>query len=1088
MKLLLKLRSVSLLVCICVLPLILGLPGKTYAQADNKQVLDLPRIIPASPDAASLGRYGDIPVGKYTGTINIGIPLHTLTLGKFSLPVSLNYFSSGLKVEELSGWIGLGWSLNAGGVITRSVQGKPDEKTNGYWNYGLLSNDALLHLDNSPIKSLLWQGYYDLEPDMFYYNFAGRSGKFVIDATPAHNVHCIPYQNIKIQHDADLSGFTITDEAGNQYKFETLENTSAEPSTYTSAWFLSKIITTSGNIDFTYGSELEYTNRVQVSYADYTRLDLLVGEKDPDVSIQEISIVSKVLRKITTPAQTIDFYASRNRKDLSMCSILDSIVIRDYDGVRRKKFSLSHSYFGDYTNVIADKVRLKLDTLKEHSVTDNAVKFHTFEYYNPQSVPSIKSNAQDYWGYYNGKTNNSLLPKVTWSEYSFSTIELDGADRTPSADYAINGMLKNITYPTGGSSTFNYEGNDYGYTNTSPINDSVLVPAITEVGAQKSATITVWSTTKEFTITSSQRVGVFVSAKGPDQAPLENGPTVYLDRVNANGTLTNIFSWYAVFSNIDTYKDLAPGTYRAKAIVDGENQRISLALRYTTKGPPLKIKPIGGLRIREIVNSDMMGKYTRLFYTYRSTEDTARSSGSIMSDYRNVEIKYGYLIRSSYPVGHLGTTQGAYAGYQTVTEFTSTDARTNPLGKKEYYYNVYPADQYATFYQYITPFEYQGTTEGLTMGSFAPDGKSLKMASNLDMFRGLLMKEIVYNAADMVVKSSVYQYNLEDGLNQRGPNYLRLSARRPFGFTKCKPNCIPCYFGNPGAGCNGSWLFVTMVGADVISPWVYKKAESETIYDDSGNNPITTNISYYYENPSHAQVTKTETLNSTLDTIRVITKYPGDRSNISGLSSTASAALTELDANNNIAPAIEVSRYKNNTLLHLQRTDYRIWDAARDIVEPEHVLYQSGTNPLENRLDFFNYDTTANILEQAKANDVHTVFLWGYNNQYPVAKVTGSSYAAVLALVSNNNILKHPVSDQQLRDEINRIRTGLAGTKALVTTYTYLPLIGLSSETDPTGKTIYYEYNSFGQLRLIKDQQGKILKLFDYQYQTPVTL
>jgi YD repeat-containing protein len=53
---------------------------------------------------------------------------------------------------------------------------------------------------------------------------------------------------------------------------------------------------------------------------------------------------------------------------------------------------------------------------------------------------------------------------------------------------------------------------------------------------------------------------------------------------------------------------------------------------------------------------------------------------------------------------------------------------------------------------------------------------------------------------------------------------------------------------------------------------------------------------------------------------------------------------------------------------------------------------------------------------------------------------------------------------------------------ALMTSCTYEPLIGLSSSTDPDGKTIYYEYDSFQRLRQIKDQQGEIVKRVEYNY------
>jgi len=53
---------------------------------------------------------------------------------------------------------------------------------------------------------------------------------------------------------------------------------------------------------------------------------------------------------------------------------------------------------------------------------------------------------------------------------------------------------------------------------------------------------------------------------------------------------------------------------------------------------------------------------------------------------------------------------------------------------------------------------------------------------------------------------------------------------------------------------------------------------------------------------------------------------------------------------------------------------------------------------------------------------------------------------------------------------------------AMMNTYTYDPLIGMTSETDENGKTIYYEYDSFGRLQYIKDQDLNIIQEYKYHY------
>ncbi len=91
------------------------------------------QVIPPSPTASSLSKYVDIPVSLYTGVPEITIPIFNIENNKFRLPVYLSYHSNGNKASETASWTGLGWSLNAGGIITRSVKGLPDDKE--HWEY-----------------------------------------------------------------------------------------------------------------------------------------------------------------------------------------------------------------------------------------------------------------------------------------------------------------------------------------------------------------------------------------------------------------------------------------------------------------------------------------------------------------------------------------------------------------------------------------------------------------------------------------------------------------------------------------------------------------------------------------------------------------------------------------------------------------------------------------------------------------------------------------------------------------------------------------------------------------------------------------
>jgi len=99
------------------------------------------RVSLPSPTAASLGKFGDIPVSLYTGVPDISIPLFTAKGRTLELPIVLKYHAGGIRVEEIAGWAGLGWTLEAGGAITRTVRGLVDESPGGYYFTGNTFNN-----------------------------------------------------------------------------------------------------------------------------------------------------------------------------------------------------------------------------------------------------------------------------------------------------------------------------------------------------------------------------------------------------------------------------------------------------------------------------------------------------------------------------------------------------------------------------------------------------------------------------------------------------------------------------------------------------------------------------------------------------------------------------------------------------------------------------------------------------------------------------------------------------------------------------------------------------------------------------------
>jgi|GEM_PF-4972084 len=183
------------------------------------------KIVPSSPTASALSLSAKVNVNNYTGTPNINIPIYDLKSKTLGIPISLNYHSAGHKVEDIASWVGLGWSLNAGGAIVREMRGLPDDKTNiGYLSTGneIHRFDQLSSGDKGTWIHRSNENSHDTEPDVFYFSFAGRSGKFVFDHTGT--IRQIPHQTFNIKYNrinttGKIVRFEVIDESGVRYIF-----------------------------------------------------------------------------------------------------------------------------------------------------------------------------------------------------------------------------------------------------------------------------------------------------------------------------------------------------------------------------------------------------------------------------------------------------------------------------------------------------------------------------------------------------------------------------------------------------------------------------------------------------------------------------------------------------------------------------------------------------------------------------------------------------------------------------------------------------------------------------------------------------
>lgn len=440
-----------------------------FAQTDKTL---MSAITPPSPHAQSLLKIGSLPVSNYTGVPDINIPICNVQLKDISLPISISYNASGIKVNEEASRVGLGWILNAGGLVTHTVHGRYNDFC--AWSYfntfpdnNLYDIKGIYNMSNYLIqgcrtnlpfslpqgmthetlyKALTSESYInceggDLAPDVFHYNFLGYSGKFIF----SHSGTIVKEKedNLKISPitERNSSGFEkliswiMTAPDGTKYFFTQTEETvftdRPRDEAYYSAFYLTKIESVNKSvITLSYKKENRYLSSFK---------NIQSTASDSYITTDYAYFDISYLDKITYPGGYVSFEYKLDRKDYSPEVRLSAIYINDMKGGNVSKWELVQDYF--ISNVLEidvpalsqlnsrmsqsiyynsswnnslytddwNKKRLKLKGIKHTGNGIASPEAYTFAY-NEKTLPTKLSAAQDHWGFYNKAPNKSLIP------------------------------------------------------------------------------------------------------------------------------------------------------------------------------------------------------------------------------------------------------------------------------------------------------------------------------------------------------------------------------------------------------------------------------------------------------------------------------------------------------------------------------------------------------------------------------------------------------------------------------------------------------------------------------------------------------
>ena len=184
-------------------------------------------------------------------------------------------------------------------------------------------------------------------------------------------------------------------------------------------------------------------------------------------------------------------------------------------------------------------------------------------------------------------------------------------------------------------------------------------------------------------------------------------------------------------------------------------------------------------------------------------------------------------------------------------------------------------------------------------------------------------------------------------------------------------------------------------------------------------------------------------------------------------------------------PVISEKLYCEEVLLSTRQTDY-MYNEENDWFYPQYRRESMQGQPLHERIHFKEYDTNGNLLTVVENTTDTTAVIWGYKNNYPVAKVKGCSHAALKGISGVNELLEELAvctDSARMRTLLAELRTKI-GDKVSVTTCLYRLLFGLSAITDEYGYTLYYDYYGNGRLSNIRDNDG-VLQNYEYKYANP---
>ncbi|HRY33825.1 MAG TPA: hypothetical protein P5531_12735 [Bacteroidales bacterium] len=1024
-------------------------------------------ILPPSPTASELGKYGQIPIGLFTGTPDIKIPLFTLEGKNLNLPISLSYNCNGVKVDQIASWVGMGWSLNAGGVITRVVRDEPDdlEERNMRDDFEPITEELLEYMQATFTNSSI----YDTEPDLFCFNFCGFSGKFVLDneLKPVQ----IPHSNLIIETNnletGELTDIVIIGPDGVKYYFggiyteksKTLQSGGAMcgknySELVNTAWYLYKIENIySEKILLTYSSNQYSTytgisQTIRINYGNENVPDGCPDQFSTGTCYSLLSVLSYHLTNISSDfGGTVDFISSNDRQDMSTPgdAKLNEIIYKDSQGNVMASDSLIYTYSSASGQVHGDlehlRKRLFLTQVITRDENKNTEMKHLLYYNNIDGLPPRLSFSQDHWGYYNGQENTIFVPHVDDWESLFGLSGVGGGNREPFDPYSKYGLLSSIIYPTGGHTDFEYEPNTVFDDVTIYPPHSIDYADINGLHEPNYESITVLNQlSQKFDI----KVGVTSTEPPPGLPHDHKGQFILFD----NTTSTTILNCYISFNNPNLIfkPELEENhSYTFTIYAFGDGTTTNLTIKYYTSAPMVNQTNVlsGGCRVKKVTSvASIDSEPVILRYFYNKLSNMEESSG--VSCIPPVYFFNNQVQIRTPTSGSIPCLSG------TCYYVTKTSNSIHPL---------YNYCNNTTVYEWVTVSQGENFENGGEEHQYLiTEDQAGQQIAGFQMIPNALRSNNSWQSGEekyyrIFSKSSTGEFitltetnNFFSIDNSNNNSLFGLVGRQISPYP-------PCY------DMNAYYLlfnFYDLIKYEIFSQWKYLSYSVTKKYDQNGLNPIVDTLQFFYENPLHCNLSKKIQPKSGHGRFIQTYKYPLDficpespvDPVVSGVKQLQDHNLinTVLERSNwIISPNSAESRLVNSEMIKYIPSSSGIPFASEvfqlEINEPitdfSPISIDNGTFIHDfryvNSITLNEYDADGNILELFDRTEGYKSFKWNPNSKRLEAVVQNArnnacSYTG-FEVQQTNNWNSYLDAGNSIEYNISHVHSGLSSLK-----------------------------------------------------------